>query len=60
MSEESGDLLNKYLKDEFAREIINVSNSLQRFKTISNTHTNISVHKHIQNPKTCKNLQLLT
>ena len=47
ISKESGDLLNKYLKSKFAREVVNVSNSLQCFKTISYTHTNISIHKHI-------------
>ena len=56
ISEESGDLLNEYLKSEFSREAINASNSLQCFKTISKTHTNIyeyNTQKTLKHAKTC-------
>ena len=45
ISEASGDLLNKYLKEEFAREVVNVSYKSSALKTIFNTHTNIYKYK---------------
>ena len=42
ISEASGDLLNKYLKVEFAREVVNVSYKSSFLKSIFNTHT----HNH--------------